>query len=289
MSELENKTTIIKSFITTLFDSAIIVAVITSVMYLISYLYMKGFYSYYGLIDLEINFTLFRVLKTCIEIFISLLNWIIIYLVISIPLAKSLNEENENFVWTILFFWLLCLVFIRTAVYSKEIKQKVFNMSIPITMIIIIVAFYIWYSRLSDDKTKDLQKDIDNIKFFKSIPWKILGFLCWGLTIINFVPKYGYQQAEKKSDYLIDTENQRILIYNDAEKSIFLKNNNDSFEYKYIIISNSDLSQITFEHYNKRIIFQNESIKDNEDSIEAVIYEQSYEEIIDNDLLDPIN
>ena len=289
MSELENKTTIIKSFITTLFDSAIIVAVITSVMYLISYLYMKGFYSYYGLIDLEINFTLFRVLKTCIEIFISLLNWIIIYLVISIPLAKILNEENETFVWTILFFWLLCLVFIRTAVYSKEIKQKVFNMSIPITMIIIIVAFYIWYSRLSDDKTKDLQKDIDNIKFFKSIPWKILGFLCWGLTIINFVPKYGYQQAEKKSDYLIDTENQRILIYNDAEKSIFLKNNNDSFEYKYIIISNSDLSQITFEHYNKRIIFQNESIKDNEDSIEAVIYEQSYEEIIDNDLLDPIN
>lgn len=289
MSELENKTTITKSFITTLFDSAIIVAVITSVMYLISYLYMKGFYSYYGLIDLEINFTLFRVLKTCIEIFISLLNWIIIYLVISIPLAKVLNEENENFVWTILFFWLLCLVFIRTAVYSKEIKQKVFNMSIPITMIIIIVAFYIWYSRLSDDKTKDLQKDIDNIKFFKSIPWKILGFLCWGLTIINFVPKYGYQQAEKKSDYLIDTENQRILIYNDAEKSIFLKNNNDSFEYKYIMISNSDLSQVTFEHYNKRIIFQNESIKDNEDSIEAVIYEQSYEEIIDNDLLDPIN
>lgn len=88
MEKLESKQPTIKSFINTLFDSAIVVAVVTSVMYLISYLYLKGFYSYYGLIDLEIDFTLFRVLKTCIEIFISLLGWIIIYLIISIPLAK---------------------------------------------------------------------------------------------------------------------------------------------------------------------------------------------------------
>ena len=39
MEELENKQSTIKSFINTLFDSAIVVAVVTSVMYLISYLY----------------------------------------------------------------------------------------------------------------------------------------------------------------------------------------------------------------------------------------------------------
>lgn len=148
MPELDNKTKTQKSFIISLFDGAIIVAVVTSVIYLISYLYLKGFYSYYGLIDLEINFTLFRVLKTCIEILISLLNWVVIYLVISIPLAKVLNDENENFVWTILFFWLICLIFIRTAVYSKERSQKIFNFSIPLIMIIIFVVFYIWYSKL---------------------------------------------------------------------------------------------------------------------------------------------
>ena len=75
MEELENKQPTIKSFINTLFDSAIVVAVVTCVMYRITYLYLKGFYSYYGLIDLEIDFTLFRVLKTCIEIFISLFSW----------------------------------------------------------------------------------------------------------------------------------------------------------------------------------------------------------------------
>lgn len=290
MPELDNKTKTQKSFLTSLFDGAIIVAVVTSVMYLISYLYLKGFYSYYGLIDLEINFTLFRVLKTCIEILISLLNWVVIYLVISIPLAKVLNDENENFVWTILFFWLICLIFIRTAVYSKERSQKIFNFSIPLIMIIIFVIFYIWYSRLPEDKTKDLQKNIEEIKFFKSIPWKVLGFLCWGLTIINFVPKYGYKQAEKKSDYLIDIENQRILIYNDTEKSIFLKNNIDNFEYKYMVVNNSDLSKVNFEHYNKQIIFQKESIKNDEKFIEADIQKQTYEEeIIDHDLLDPIN
>ena len=93
-------------------------------MYLISYLYLKGFYSYYGLIDLEIDFTLFRVLKTCIEIFISLLGWIIIYLIISIPLAKCLNNDNENFVWTVLFFLMICLLFIRTAILLFIIKNE---------------------------------------------------------------------------------------------------------------------------------------------------------------------
>ena len=185
MEELENKQPTIKSFINTLFDSAIVVAVVTSVMYLISYLYLKGFYSYYGLIDLEIDFTLFRVLKTCIEIFISLLGWIIIYLIISIPLAKCLNNDNENFVWTVLFFWMICLLFIRTAIYTKEIKLKTFYLALPIIMIIILIGFLIYCSKLSDEKTKKLNETIEKLYIFKSIPFKVLGYLCWISMILG--------------------------------------------------------------------------------------------------------
>lgn len=284
MEELENKQPTIKSFINTLFDSAIVVAVVTSVMYLISYLYLKGFYSYYGLIDLEIDFTLFRVLKTCIEIFISLLGWIIIYLIISIPLAKCINNDNENFVWTVLFFWMICLLFIRTAIYTKEIKLKTFYLALPIIMIIILIGFLIYSSKLSDEKTKKLNETIEKLYIFKSIPFKVLGYLCWISIFVNFVPKYGYQQAQIKSDYLIDVENQRILIYNDSEKSIFLQNNNNNCEYKYIIINNSDLSQISFEHYNNKIIFQDKSsLSTKSELLEKDVQEQLNE---DNDTID---
>lgn len=69
-----------------------------------------------------------------------------------------------------------------------------------------------------------------------------------------------------------------------------MKKNNDNFEYKYIVVNNSDLSKVNFEHYNKQIIFQKESIKNDEEFIEADIQEQTYEEeVIDHDLLDPIN
>ena len=63
-------------------------------------------------------------------------------------------------------------------------------------------------------------------------------------------------QSKIKKDYLYDSTNQRVLIYQDNEKSIFIpKTEDDTFEKKYIIVSSAELSELVFEHYEKEISF----------------------------------
>lgn len=71
-----------------------------------------------------------------------------------------------------------------------------------------------------------------------------------------------------------------------------MQNNNNNFEYKYSIINNSELSQISFEHYNNKIIFQDKSsLSTKSELIEKDIQEQLNEDddTIDNETKPPID
>ena len=59
---------------------------------------------------------------------------------------------------------------------------------------------------------------------------------------------------------MYDSTNQRVLIYQDNEKSIFIpKTEDDTFEKKYIMISSSELANIILEHYEHEISFTTEN------------------------------
>ena len=85
---------------------------------------------------------------------------------------------------------------------------------------------------------------------------------------MNYIPKYGYNDAKIKNDYLYDLQNERVLIYQDSDKSIFIpRNDNGSFEKKYIIVSSEEMSNVILEHYNQAVQFENtESDEGNDDT-----------------------
>ncbi|MBO4859048.1 MAG: hypothetical protein J5527_11105 [Treponema sp.] len=110
----------IKPLISTLIDSAVIIAIITGLLYLVSFFYLKGFYSYYGLIDITIDFSIFRILKICLEIFCSLLSWVVVYSLFAIFIARLQDNPNIGTFFSVLWIYLLCMLFLRTAKYEVE-------------------------------------------------------------------------------------------------------------------------------------------------------------------------
>ena len=100
--EEENK---LKTIFHSLADSAIYIALITGAIYLIAFLYLKGFYSYYGLIDIEINLSLFLVLKTCYGIIQPLLTWLLCFSILSYSMTKFQKNTSTFFsiVWIDMF------------------------------------------------------------------------------------------------------------------------------------------------------------------------------------------
>ena len=248
----------IKPFISTLIDSAVIIAIITGVLYLVSFFYLKGFYSYYGLIDITIDFSIFRILKICLEIFCSLLSWILIYSLFAISIARLQDNPNIGTYFNILWLYLLCMLFLRTAGYEVEKNKKLLYTILGFGLMIIFILIFI-ILKILPEKIRNKVSVLSNKeqKLPLSYIYKILYFLSSILVIVNYIPKYGYNDAKIKNDYLYDLQNERILIYQDNDKTIFLpRNDNGTFEKKYIIVPSEEMSNVTLEHYNQTIQFE---------------------------------
>ena len=254
-SEKEENTK--KMIIPNFLDSAVIIAIITGILYLISFFYLKGFFSYYGLTDVEIDFSLFRVLKVCLEILQPLLCWILVYSVLALVLVKMQNNPSINTFFYTLWVFMLSLLFLRTSLYETKKLMSIFYLVLGIALIASLVLGFI-ISNCLPDKYKEIILNFVEIKEDIIYIYKILWFLGAIITIVGFIPKYGYNEAKIKNDYLFDSQNQRILIYQDNEKSVFLpKNEGGNFEKKYIIVNSSDLSNLLLEHYEQTIQFEN--------------------------------
>lgn len=249
---------IFKNVFRTLTDSAIIISITTAALYFVSFFYLKGFYSYYGLIDLEIDFSIFRILKTCLEIFQSLFSWVVIFSLVSLGMTALENNPDFKSFCNNLWIFLLFSIFFKTSRYTTDSFFHIFYTVLAFSLISLVILAYILINILPDKATKKVSSFLDRRNNNNSLHYiyKIIIFINSLLIIINFIPKYGYNEARIKKDYLYDAQNQRVLIYQDNEKSIFLpKNKDDTFEKKYVIVSSSELSNIVFEHYEKEIVF----------------------------------
>lgn len=255
-SEKEENTK--KMIIPNFLDSAVIIAIITGILYLISFFYLKGFYSYYGLMDIEIDFSLFRVLKVCLEILQPLLFYILSYSLLALSFTRIQKNPNLTTYFYALWIYILSLFFIKASKFESLKSMQLIYTIFGFVLTGVIIALII--IRILPER---LQNKISN--FFdnkKRLPLsyinKIVCFFYSVLIIMNFIPKYGFYEAKNKNNYLYDSQNQRVLIYQDNEKSVFLpKNENGNFEKKYIIVSTSDLSNILLEHYEQTIQFEN--------------------------------
>lgn len=247
----------IRSSFRALIDSAVIIAMITGIIYGVSFFYLRGFYSYYGLIDIEINLSIFRMLKICLGIIKSILPGILIYALQSLNIVLTKEKPTiGNFFFT-LWIWISFNLLIE---YAKYINHPVLRILCLIGAVLLVVVFLLFpiIFRLLPEKNKPriLSFSTRGKKLSLSYIYKILAILFSIYLIIDLIPKYGFNEAKVKKDYLYDSSNQRILIYQDNEKSIFLpKNKDDTFEKKYVIVSSSELSNIVFEHYEKEIVF----------------------------------
>lgn len=252
-----SKDEILKSSFRTLIDSAIILAIITGVLYVVSFFYLKGFYSYYGLVDIEIDLSIFRMLKICLGIFKSIFLGILIYALQSLNIALTKEKPTvENFFFT-LWIWISFNLLIE---YAKYIDHPILRILCIIgagLLVVVFILFPIILNLLPEKiKTKIISFITIREKVTLSYIYKILAILFSIYLIIDLIPKYGFNEAKIKKDYLYDFTNQRVLIYQDNEKTVFLPmNEDDTFEKKYIIVRSAELSNIIFEHYEKEIVF----------------------------------
>lgn len=254
---VQPKNETIKSPFRALFDSAVIIGIITGILYIVSFFYLKGFYNYYGLIDIEIDFSIYRILKTCLEIFKHIFLWIIIYSIQALNITRTKEKPTvENFIENIWIF-LLSLFFIEKSTYSENsILRVLYAIGSFLIMFFYILVPVIF--TLLPDKVKGKIPFVitKKTRFSLSYIYKIIAFLGSLYLIIDFIPNYGFNEARTKKDYLYDSKNQRILIYQDNEKSVFLpKNEDNTFEKKYIIVSSAELSELIFEHYENEVMF----------------------------------
>ncbi len=248
---------IVRNVFRTLTDSAIIISIITALLYFVSFFYLKGFYSYYGLIDIEIDFSIFRILKTCLGIFQKVFPWILIYSFLALGIAKTQkNSSISNFFITLWMFFLF-LIFVRTARYSTDNTLHIAYTILAFALIGLFIIAHVMINLLPD-KITDKVSNYLNSKSKDSLyyVYKVIIILNSLMIITNFIPNYGFNEAKNKKDYLYDSTNQRVLIYQDNEKSVFLpKNEDNSFEKKYIIVSSAELSEVILNHYEKNITF----------------------------------
>lgn len=254
-NNVQLKNEAIKSSFRTLIDSAVIIAVITGVLYIVSFFYLKGFYSYYGLIDIEIDLSIFRMLKICLEIIKSILPGILIYALQSLNIALTKEKPTiGNFFFT-LWIWISFNLLIEYAKCINDSVIKIFCLIGAVLLVVVFLLFPIIFRLLPEkNKPRILSFLTRGKKLSLSYIYKILAILFSIYLIIDLIPKYGFNEAKIKKDYLYDSTNQRILIYQDNEKTVFLpKNEDDTFEKKYIIISSSELSNIILEHYEHEI------------------------------------
>lgn len=254
MNNNENTT---KKVISTFLDSAIILAISSCIIYIVAFLFLKGFYSFYGLTDIEINMSLFNVLKISMSIVHPLISWFISFFLISIAMAKISKNPNLQTVLSIVGIYMLCMMFISLSRYTTNKWEHNIYIAlywvITISMALIQPLLMILPDKITSKIYDYLEKRQKQPLFYL---YKIFIIICSISFILSFIPQYGFNEAKIKKDYLYDFTNQRVLIYQDNEKTVFLpKNEDDTFEKKYIIVSSAELSELIFEHYEKEVVF----------------------------------
>lgn len=260
-NDVQLKNEAIKSSFRTLIDSAVIIAVITGVLYIVSFFYLKGFYRYYGLIDIEIDLSIFRMLKICFGILKSIFLGILIYALQSLNIVLTKEKPTiGNFFFT-LWIWISFNLLIEYAKYINHPVLRILCLIGAFLLVVIFILLPVIFRLLPEKKkTRILSFFNKRKKMSLSYIYKILAILFSIYLIIDLIPKYGFNEARIKKDYLYDSLNQRILIYQDNEKAVFLpKNEDDTFEKKYIIVSSAELSNIILEHYEHEISFTAEN------------------------------
>ena len=130
----------IKNTFHTLIDSAVIIALATALLYIVSFFYLKGFYSYYALVDIEIDFSIFKILKTSLEIFKSLFLLLIIYSLQAVNTSRMHKNPTLNVFFTSLWILLLVQLFIKLAIYSDK---RFYHISYIILAFTLLGLFFI--------------------------------------------------------------------------------------------------------------------------------------------------
>jgi hypothetical protein len=251
-----------KNSFRTLIDSAVITAIITSLLYIVSFFYFKGFYSYYGLIDIEIDLSIFRMLKICLGILKYIFLGILIYALQSLNLVQTKEKPTVKNFFSTLWIWISFNLLIEYAKYINHPVLRIFCLIGAGLLVVVFLLFPIIFRLLPEKKkTKILSFLTKGERSSLSYIYKILAILFSIYFIIDLIPKYGFNEAKIKKDYLYDSSNKRVLIYQDNEKSVFLpKNEDDTFEKKYLIVSSAELTNIILEHYEHEVSFNSKEI-----------------------------
>ncbi len=196
-------------------------------------------------------------LKICFGILKSIFLGILIYALQSLNIVLTKEKPTiGNFFFT-LWIWISFNLLIEYAKYINHPVLRILCLIGAFSLVVIFILLPVIYRLLPEKKkTRILSFFNKRKKMSLSYIYKILAILFSIYLIIDLIPKYGFNEARIKKDYLYDSSNQRILIYQDNEKAVFLpKNEDDTFEKKYIIISSSELSEIVLEHFEKEIVF----------------------------------
>ena len=243
--ELEN----IKSLI---FDSAIVIGFVTTILYLFTYIYLDSFYGYYGINDINIPVSLDILVKIISELFFANLKTILIAIVETMALISIFNYIQANLtikeVGSIIFNALyISTVSCLTSNINEGLLKYIHTISsfVGVYLFIPLVALVILLRRYFHE-TRILPRVIKATHFF--VIFSLIGLLAYG------VQEYAFCKAYIKSDYLYDEASNLVLIYQDDQKSIFIPCT-PKLEKKYIWKNNDELSGIKLSHYKGRITF----------------------------------
>ena len=183
----------IRSSFRALIDSAVIIAMITGIIYGVSFFYLRGFYSYYGLIDIEIDLSIFRMLKICLGIIKSILPGILIYALQSLNIALTKEKPTiGNFFFT-LWIWISFNLLIEYAKYINDSVIKIFCLIGAVLLVVVFLLFPIIFRLLPEkNKPRILSFLTRGKKLSLSYIYKILAILFSIYLIIDLIPKYGF-------------------------------------------------------------------------------------------------
>ena len=234
-----------------LFDSAIVISLISMILYLFSYIYINSYYGYYGINDIDIPVSVTILIKVISELFLSNLTIVLLAFLETIGIIGFFNliRANLNIKESIkVVFYSIYLTIFYTLTkdmpfgilkFISQVLRFFFNFYVVIAPIVIFINRYF-------HNTRFVSKDSKVVHFF--VVFSFIGLLGYGIE------EYAYNKAYNKNDYLYDKETKMVLIYQDEQKSIFFPISEDN-ERKYDWRNNEDLSDMELVHYYGKITF----------------------------------
>ncbi len=231
-------------------DSTITIAIVTGLIYVFSFIYLKGFLSYYKIpTDYNIEWSLFLLTRNILSLG-KYFTGIIIKALISGFLILFFIKKNVLQLW--LFFVSLLISAFLFGILASFINNVKVSQLLKIIGYAIIIFQYLGLIKLFIFQFKKTEKDWDKISNFLESPTtkiSFVGLLVSLLVILSFcVSKIGFYDAKNKNEYLFYESKSSVLIIQDDSKSIFLKINEQG-ESEDIFFTTSD-KEIEYKKYN---------------------------------------